>query len=80
MRKSFVLFLAFASITLYSCKTRNTQADDFDGITVYTPLLNPEHTPKPVKGEAAAGASRDEGWELPHTEASDSFEEIWDTD
>ena len=40
----------------------------------------PENTPKPVKGEAAAGASRDEGWELPHTEASDSFEEIWDAE
>jgi len=51
MRKSFVLFLAFASITLYSCKTRNTQADEFDGITVYTPMLNPEHTPKPKRAE-----------------------------
>ncbi len=54
--------------------------DAADTGTAASEPSGPENTPKPVKGEAAAGASRDEGWELPHTEASDSFEEIWDTD
>ena len=48
MRKSFILFLAFASATLFSCKNNNNQADDFDGITIYAPLLDEEHTEHPA--------------------------------
>ena len=47
MRKSFILFLAFVCTTLYSCKNNNGKADEFDGITVYVPLINEERTPKP---------------------------------